>query len=111
MVDLKRLGVNLKTLRDGMGLNQKHIADYLGVDQSFVSKYENGERPLSSEMLSMLADLFCIQVRQMLNDDDVKPEVIIAFRANVITPDDVVTISKIGKLAKNLNEMDALLAR
>ena len=111
MVDLKRLGVNLKTLRDGMGLNQKHIADYLGVDQSFVSKYESGERSLSSEMLGRLADLFCIQINQILNEDDVKPEIVIAFRANAITPDDVETISIIGRIAKNLNEMDALLVR
>ena len=57
-IDLNVLGVNLEKARKQAGLTQDSVAGYLEVDQGLISKYEKGERPITSDALDRLADLF-----------------------------------------------------
>lgn len=107
MVDLDRLGTNLKSLREKMGLGQKQIASYLEVDQSLISKFENGERAINTEMLEKLSALYCSPIEQMLSD--VYPEVSISFRSDTITHDDLEVIAIINRIALNQLQMDKLI--
>ncbi len=107
MVDLKRLGVNLKTLRESMGLNQKQIASYLDVDQSLISKFESGERAINTEMLERLSALFCSPIEQMFVD--VQPNVSIAFRADNMNQEDLAIIAILNRVALNQQRMDKLI--
>ena len=102
------INVRIKELREKNGYTQKNIADFLSVDQSFVSKIENGERSLTSDMISNLSALFGTTVLSLLNDTGFT-STDCAFRASELTSNDLQTIAFINRIAINADFMTGLL--
>lgn len=50
------LGANLRAIRQARGLSQQDFAHYLGYDRTYVASVERGERNLTLDTISDLAD-------------------------------------------------------
>lgn len=70
MTDAKALGDALRQARDRRGLSQQHAADALGLARSAVSNIEAGVRTVSAAELRKLAELYGVDVADLLNADD-----------------------------------------
>ena len=62
----KKLGENIKILREQHGITQQKLADLLGLSRPTVSQIEIGERKLSADELVKLADIFNISIEYLL---------------------------------------------
>lgn len=59
----------LRYYRHQKGLYQFDVADYLGIERSTYIDYENPDRDYySAEVMEKLADLFCVDVYDLLDD-------------------------------------------
>lgn len=106
---LKRIGANVKALRDRSDLNQDHLATYLNVGQSFISKIESGERALTSDMLDKLSVLFGVTPEDLMSESTPESTISHSLRAREIHGEDLETISAINRIALNLDFMTTLL--
>lgn len=107
---LKYIGNNIKLYRKRMGIRQEELAEYLGVKREMISYYENGTRTVPLENMNKLADLFWIDLSDLMeeNPDLQKANVAFAFRANEIKPEDMRVIAEFGKIVKNYIKLRAL---
>lgn len=105
-MDLVKIGKKLKELRVNSGLTQSNIAQFLSLDQSMIAKIEKGERNIGLHLLEKLSTLFGCSFKDVLNNNDLKPNFNISFRANDTTPEDLECLSVINKIAVNQFEMD-----
>lgn len=62
----KKLGENIKILREQHGITQQKLADLLSLSRPTVSQIEIGERKLSADELIKLANIFNISVEYLL---------------------------------------------
>ena len=60
------LNENIKRLRLARGLNQVDLGKILGVTKQCVSNWENDNVLPSVEMLTKIADVFCVSTDQLL---------------------------------------------
>ncbi|NLM09099.1 MAG: helix-turn-helix transcriptional regulator [Clostridiales Family XIII bacterium] len=109
MTAINTIGNRLKTLRERSGLNQAQLAVFLDVDQSYISKCEKGERQLSVGALEKACCLFGCTLSEISDGDDDINHLQFAFRATLISNDDLSAISDINKIALNLKQMRQLL--
>lgn len=107
-MDLIKIGEKIKQLREKSGLTQSNIAQYLSVDQSMVAKIEKGERNISLYVLEKLSTLFCCPLKDVLNKNELTPNLTISFRAKETTPEDLESLSVINKIVLNQFEMDEI---
>jgi len=97
------IGNNIKMFREKMKLRQEDIASYLGVSREMVSYYESGSRNIPLETINRLADLFQIELSDLLEEnlDMNKANVAFAFRAGELGPEAMHAISDFRKIVKN----------
>ncbi len=110
MID-KKIGDNLRTLRENAKYTQTNLSNFLGVDQSLISKIEKGERGLTAEMLEKLASLYGVTVGQIENEVISKSNFKYAFRGNQLSAEEMKVISIINKIALNSEFMRVQLLR
>ena len=70
-------GENLKTLRRNKGITQEELAARLNIVRQTVSKWEKGQSVPDAEMLVKLAEIFEVQVSQLLGsriEPDAQPD-------------------------------------
>ncbi len=66
---IKTVADKLRYYRHQKGLYQSDVADYLGIDKGTYIDYENPDRDYySAEVMEKLADLFCVDVYDLLDD-------------------------------------------
>ena len=94
---------NIKVLRNKIGLTQEDVAKYLGIQREIISYYETGSRDISLEHYEKLADLFGVELQDLLETDLtlVKVNEAFAFRATEITNEDLKQIVIFRKIVKN----------
>lgn len=95
---------NIRSLRERTGFSQQQVADYLGITHhTTISYYETGKREIPMELLEKLADLFRVDLYDLLEEDATAQTVNIAFayRAEDLDAKDVKAISQFNKLVKN----------
>ena len=63
------IGGNIQGYRLLQGLTQQQLAEYLGVTRELVSFIEGGKRDISISKLNKLADLFGIELGDLLEED------------------------------------------
>lgn len=69
MEENKRIGKNIKHLRENLGYTQTDICNYLGISQPAYVKYENGETTISMQALEKIAMLFNVEEYDIMTGD------------------------------------------
>ena len=62
----KKLGVNIRKMREQHGITQQKLADLLCLSRPTISQIEIGERKISADELIKLADIFNVSVENLL---------------------------------------------
>lgn len=103
----KIIGINLKEFRKKFGYEQEDIAQYLKVDRSTISLYENSQREISIVQLHRIADLFGIELEDLIEPDSANKSanLAFAFRSNGINESDLTSIASFQKVVKNYIKM------
>jgi len=98
----KIIGNSLKAYRKKLELTQENVASVILVDRSAISLYENGEREISLVHLEKLADLFGIELEDLLeeNPENAKINLSFAFRAEGFDEKDLISIAEFQKVVK-----------
>ena len=107
------IGRNVKNYRENLHYTQDAIAKFLGVKREVISYYENGKREIDLLKLEKLADLFNIELEDLLNDDSTirEPKIAFAFRSDGLNESDLEKISEFQRIIKNYSKMNVLLLR
>ena len=66
MIDLERMGKNIKALRNAFGETQEELGEILGIEKNTVSYYENAKREPNKEMISKIAKHYMISVEELM---------------------------------------------
>lgn len=105
-------GSNISALRSKLALTQQQIADYLGIKRENISYYETGNREIPVEHLEKLADLFGVELYDLLESDltNQKANLAFAFRAEQIDEKDLENISRFKKIVKNYIKMKEFMS-
>ena len=100
----KKLGENIKILREQHGITQQKLADLLGLSRPTVSQIEIGERKLSADELIKLAGIFNISVEYLLGLKK-EPQIIIKKTERKERPKYQVRINVPQKNVKKFKEV------
>lgn len=105
------IGKNIKLFREKLGFSQEHIASFLGIKREMVSYYETGNRNIPVNDLQKLADIFGIELLDILEENENlnSANIALAFRAEILEQQDLNVIANFKKIIKNyikLSEMD-----
>jgi transcriptional regulator with XRE-family HTH domain len=106
------VGQNIKLLREQLGLTQDILGQYLQTSREQIAYYENGSRSISTNHLTQLASLFCLNEYDFYeeNIETQKVNMAFAFRANDLQAEDLKSISQFKKIVLNyLNMKNALV--
>lgn len=74
-MDMVKIGEFLKALRKSKGYTQQEVADALYVTQKTVSRWENGEGIPDVNILTSVADFYCITVDELLKGEKSNKEI------------------------------------
>ena len=97
------IGANIASYRKKIGYTQDHIANFLGTDRSTISKYESNEREISIINLEKLANLFGVELEDLLEENSVTKTagLAFAFRSAGMDENDMSSIAQFQKIVKN----------
>jgi transcriptional regulator with XRE-family HTH domain len=101
------VGQNIRQFRERLGFSQATVAAYLGLAREQVSYYETGNRPVPTDHLQRLADLFGIDAYDLLETETAQQQlnVALAFRADALTPDDLKNLAAFQRIVSNYRKM------
>ncbi len=105
------IGKNIREIRERCGFTQTEVAKYLGLnDHVTISYYENAERKIPFEHLTKIADLFGVELAELITEDDKERKVnrIFAFRKDELTENDFNTLAQFNRIVKNYLKMKQL---
>lgn len=83
-INYKAIGHKIRQIREGAGLSQEELGKLSGgLSAASISLYENGERRMSLETLSLVAGVLNIGFEELISDyaEDV-PSIRLALRAD-----------------------------
>ena len=94
---------NLKLYRSKLGLSQQDVADYLSVQREVVSYYETNSRDIPITELHKIADLFGVELIDLMEEDGIEKaaNMAFAFRSIKFTQEDLQAIGRFKKIVKN----------
>ncbi|GAB3025396.1 helix-turn-helix domain-containing protein [Spirosoma pulveris] len=106
------VGQNIRQFRERLGFTQASVADFLGISREQISYYETSARPVSTDHLQKLADLFGIDAYDLLDPDSFQRQinVALAFRADQFTTEDLTSIAAFKRIVKNYRKMKLRIA-
>ena len=102
------LGKKIANLRESKKLSQAQVSDYLGITQSALSKMESGERTIGVSYIDKLAALYCMSANDLLYGEVCPQQFELAFRAQCLSSEDLLTLSTVNKVILNQQYMDKL---
>lgn len=107
------IGNNVKAYRERLHYTQDAIADYLGVKREAISYYENGHREIDLAKLEKLADLFNVELEDLISEGtNIKElDMAFAFRSDGLIDSDLAKLSDFQKIIKNFIKMKVILNR
>ena len=107
----KVIGKNILDYRLKAGFTQDNIANFLGTDRSTISKYESNEREVSVIVLEKLANLYGIELEDLLEENSANKAVglAFAFRSTGMCEDDMTSIAQFRKIVKNYLKIKTLV--
>jgi len=103
------IGINIHKYRSLQCLTQQQIADFLGVTRELISLIESGKRDISVSNLNRLADLFGVELTDLLEEDEniQKVNLALAFRAGD-SEIDLENIASFRRIVLNYLKMERL---
>ncbi len=101
------IGRNIKSYREKLQLNQDQVANWLGISREMVSYYESGKREIDLAKLESLAELFGIELINLIEEDSelISADLAFAFRSDDISEEDLEQISQFRRIIKNYLKM------
>lgn len=86
-----------------MRLRQEDLAGYLKIQREMISYYENGTREIPIENLKTLANLFGVELYDLMEENAAMStaNIAFAFRAEGLSAEDLSVISDFKKIVKN----------
>lgn len=72
MVDLQRLGKNIRSLRKAYGETQTELGEILSVEKNTISNYERGKREPDKKTLALIAQHYAVTIEDLLYRENVK---------------------------------------
>lgn len=111
MEAVETIGNNIHKFRVAQGLTQENLADYLDVSRELISLYENGNRSIPVTSLDKLADLFGVDLEELLEENATltKTNLAFAFRSKSITDTDIQSIAEFKKIVSSYLKMNTIL--
>lgn len=105
------IGQNIKLYREKIGISQENLASYLGITRGEVNYFENGKRPVPTKIIDKAARLFGIDEYDLFdgNQETQQANIAFAFRADYLTPDDLIKIADFRKIVLNYLKMTKVL--
>ncbi|SDG72213.1 Transcriptional regulator, contains XRE-family HTH domain [Thermoanaerobacter thermohydrosulfuricus] len=102
----QKIGKKLQELRKQRGLTQEQVARHLGITQNQLSYYETGAREIDIGTLQRLARLYGCDYNYLLEDNEtLNEQIIINFRADEISDEDLDIIAFVNEFVMNLDIM------
>lgn len=74
MVENKKIGTFIQTLRKERGLTQKELAEMIHVSDKTISKWENAGSIPDTEMLKPLCDALMVSLNELISGEKLPPE-------------------------------------
>lgn len=108
----ENIGCRLAQAREAVGLSQVQVADYLSVSRPSVLSLEQGRRPIDWPTLHRLMDLYGIDVSWLVSDAKPTAPTLgdgVAGNAPDLSTRDWEMVSKVKRIAMNLNDLNQLL--
>ena len=106
----KIVAVNIKKLREKQGLTQEQLGDYLGISKEQVSYIENLKRPIDVIKLKKIADLFGVQVDDLMNEKMTKNlEVAYSFRTEFVDGNTLEAVAFLNEFSNDLLRLRKIL--
>ena len=94
---------NIKMLREREGLTQEQLGDYLGISKEQVSYIENLKRPIDVIKLKKIADLFGVQVDDLMNEEMTNNlEIAYSFRTEFVDGSTLEAVSFLNEFSNDL---------
>lgn len=92
----KKIGQNIKSLREKKGYSQIDLSLKLGVDNTVLSKIENGKRNIEEELLCKIADILEVSTDAILlrSEPNLKNSNLFFFDKDDLTEQDIEDIKK-----------------
>ena len=87
---------NIITLRKQIGLSQQQVALYLNVPHTIISNYENCKYIPTHKYLSKLADLFNVEIEELLKENKN-----LHTQYPKLNNNDIIQITQFKKIVKN----------
>lgn len=110
MESVQIIGKNINYFREILGFSQNELANYLGVKRELISYYENGRRNVPVTVLNKLADIFGVELSELL-EEDMKisnANLAFAFRSEDLQPSDLENIASFKRVVLNYLKMKRL---
>lgn len=97
------IGKNIKSYRKALGFTQNDLAKFLEVSGPMITYYEQGTRDVNMGNLQKLADLFNIELADLLEENEhvISLNHAVAFKKNSLTNEDLNAIAEFRKIVKN----------
>ncbi len=111
MKTTQTIGVNIRKYRLAQGYTQDHLANLLGVKREVISYYENGTRNIPVTSLNKLADLFGIELEELLEENSTiaSTNLAFAFRSESFTDTDIHSIAEFKRIVFSYLKMNNIL--
>ena len=106
----KNIADNLKSYREKNNFTQNQLAEFLNIDRVSISHYETGNRAVPVKILMSLADLYGVELSDLLEDDpDINStNLALAFRKDCFNDEDLHIVAEFKKIAKNYMKLKRL---
>ncbi len=110
MDSTKIIGSNVKKYRVAQGFTQDNLAGFLDVTREMISLYETGKRPIPVTALDKLADLFGVEMEELLEESTTvaNTNLAFAFRSDSLTEEDVLSIAEFKRIVLNYLKMKTI---
>lgn len=65
---MKKLGIRVRRLRDGLDLSQEKLAEFAKVHRTYISTIERGQQNISLTVIIRLADALEVDLEELFSD-------------------------------------------
>ncbi len=62
----ERVGLNIRTLREGRGLSQERLAELADLHRAYIGQIERGEKNIGLKNLEKIAKALCVDMKELL---------------------------------------------